>query len=179
MLLVLPLPTLMSLQTPWRKKIRLYVLCALGMFIIAITVIRLPINALNATVQANRTTWASTELLTAAIVVNAPTLYGAFNNLRRKSQAGNSASKSYHDEYSNTRAFSQSARNRLSHRPTGSNEPDDDDDEVMLRVQRQPSAGSGGTAPELQDQEWISMKSSGLSHSEMERFGSVEPHSMR
>ncbi|PNS21588.1 hypothetical protein CAC42_947 [Sphaceloma murrayae] len=83
MLLILPIPSLISLQTPWRLKLRLYALCTLGLFIIAITVIRLPINALNATVQANRTTWASTELLAAAIAVNAPTLYGAYNNWRR------------------------------------------------------------------------------------------------
>ncbi|KAF2219491.1 hypothetical protein BDZ85DRAFT_205708 [Elsinoe ampelina] len=83
MLLILPIPSLISLQTPWRLKLRLYILCTLGLFIIAVTVIRLPINALNASVQANRTTWASTELLAAAIAVNAPTLYGAYNSWRR------------------------------------------------------------------------------------------------
>lgn len=86
MLLLLPLPTLFSLQTPWKRKLRLMVICTLGIFIIAITVIRLPINALNASVQANRTVWASTELLTAAIVANAPTLYGAFNKARHRGQ---------------------------------------------------------------------------------------------
>jgi hypothetical protein len=89
MLLALPLPALMSLQTPWRTKLRLYSLCSLGIFIIAITIIRLPINAINATVQANRTTWASTELLAAAIVVNAPILYGSINRWRHQ-RHGNS-----------------------------------------------------------------------------------------
>lgn len=88
MLLALPVPTLMSLQTPWRTKLRLYTLCALGLFIVAITVIRLPINSLNASVQANRTIWASTELLAAAIAVNAPILYGAINHWRRRSRNG-------------------------------------------------------------------------------------------
>lgn len=82
MLLLLPLPTLFSLQTPWKRKVRLTLICTLGIFIIAITVIRLPINAISADSQANRTVWASTELLTAAIVANAPTLYGAVNKIR-------------------------------------------------------------------------------------------------
>ncbi|SMR56694.1 unnamed protein product [Zymoseptoria tritici ST99CH_1E4] len=82
MLLLLPLPTLLSLQTPWKRKLRLLMICTLGIFIVAITVIRLPINALNATVQSNRTVWASTELLTAGIVANAPTLYGAVRKWR-------------------------------------------------------------------------------------------------
>jgi hypothetical protein len=42
---------------------------------VAITIIRLPQNASHATAQVNRTTWASTELLTSAFVVNAPALY--------------------------------------------------------------------------------------------------------
>lgn len=42
---------------------------------VAITVIRLPQNTSHATAQVNRTTWASTELLTSAIVVNAPAIY--------------------------------------------------------------------------------------------------------
>jgi hypothetical protein len=91
MLLALPVPTLMSLQTPLQTKLRLYTLCALGLFIVAITVIRLPINALNASVQANRTTWASTELLAAAIAANAPILYGAINHWRRRSKNGSYA----------------------------------------------------------------------------------------
>lgn len=91
MLLALPVPTLMSLQTPWQTKLRLYTLCALGLFIVAITVIRLPINSLNASIQANRTTWASTELLAAAIAVNGPILYGAINHWRRRSKSGSYA----------------------------------------------------------------------------------------
>lgn len=80
MLLALPLPTLFSLQTPWRTKFRLYIICALGLFIVAITIIRLPINHLNAAVQANRTTWASTELLTAALVVSDCSILNLISN---------------------------------------------------------------------------------------------------
>jgi hypothetical protein len=82
MLLLLPLPALFSLKTPWRRKFRLLLICTLGIFIVAVTVIRLPINSLNATVQSNRTAWASTELLIAAVVANAPALYSAVNRIR-------------------------------------------------------------------------------------------------
>ncbi|KAJ3543701.1 hypothetical protein NM208_g3432 [Fusarium decemcellulare] len=85
MLLVVPIPLFFSLKTSWKRKLRLYVLFTLGIFIVAITVIRLPINAINKDSQVNRTTWASTELLTATIVVNAPTLYGFWNNKRQTS----------------------------------------------------------------------------------------------
>jgi hypothetical protein len=83
MLLVLPMPVVVSLKTPWRRKTQLYVLFTLGIFIIIITIVRLPINSSNIDSQVSRTTWASTELLTAAIVVNAPALYGCWNKRRR------------------------------------------------------------------------------------------------
>ncbi|KAK1999390.1 hypothetical protein LX36DRAFT_699658 [Colletotrichum falcatum] len=83
MLLALPLPLVFSLKTPWQRKLQLYGLFTLGSFIIAITVIRLPINVSNKDSQVNRTTWASTELLTAAVVVNAPTLYGLWNKTKK------------------------------------------------------------------------------------------------
>lgn len=79
MLLAVPIPLFFSLQTSWRRKLRLYALFTLGIFIIAITIIRLPINAINKDSQVSRTTWASTELFTATIVVNASTLYGLWN----------------------------------------------------------------------------------------------------
>ncbi|KAI8299443.1 hypothetical protein K4K61_010644 [Colletotrichum sp. SAR11_59] len=94
MLLVLPIPLVVSLKTPWQRKIQLYALFTLGIFIIAITVIRLPININNKDLQTNRTTWASTELLTAAIVVNAPTIYGMWNKRRQKKSSGKSTNPS-------------------------------------------------------------------------------------
>ncbi|POR33811.1 Uncharacterized protein TPAR_06003 [Tolypocladium paradoxum] len=93
MLLVLPIPIVAKLQVPWRRKIQLYVLFALGVFIIAITIVRLPINSINKDSQVNRTMWASTELLTAAIVVNAPALYGLWNNRRREKSQSSSQRK--------------------------------------------------------------------------------------
>lgn len=82
MLIILPLPTIFKLKAPPSRKAQLVVLFTLGIFIILITVIRLPINSQNAASQVSRTTWASTELLTAAIVVNAPTLYSFWNKGR-------------------------------------------------------------------------------------------------
>ncbi|KAF6830389.1 Pth11-like integral membrane protein [Colletotrichum musicola] len=97
MLLVLPIPLVVSLKTPWQRKVQLYALFTLGIFIIAITVIRLPININNKDSQVNRTTWASTELLTAAIVVNAPTLYGLWNKKRQaKSSAKSQGTSGLH-----------------------------------------------------------------------------------
>lgn len=93
MLIVLPIPALWIIRLTWQRKLQVGALLTLGFFIIAITLIRLPINVANASSQVNRTTWASTELLMAAIAVNAPTLYGTINKwrkLRAKSNASGS-----------------------------------------------------------------------------------------
>ncbi|RFU24348.1 hypothetical protein B7463_g11990, partial [Scytalidium lignicola] len=75
LLIVLPIPVLAGIrQTVW-AKLRLLSLFSLGFFLVAITVIRLPINFSHGFQQVNRTTWASVESLTAAIVANFPTLY--------------------------------------------------------------------------------------------------------
>lgn len=87
MLLILPLPVIFKLKAPTSRKAQLIILFTLGIFIILITIIRLPINSRNSTSQVNRTTWASTELLTAAFVVNAPTLY-SFWNKRQRDKSG-------------------------------------------------------------------------------------------
>ncbi|OAA35057.1 hypothetical protein NOR_08149 [Metarhizium rileyi] len=83
MLLILPIPVVALLRAPWRRKLQLYALFTLGGFIVLVTIVRLPINYLHIDSQGSRTTWASTELLTTAIVVNAPSLYGLWNKHRR------------------------------------------------------------------------------------------------
>lgn len=90
MLLILPIPLLVGLQTNMRLKMQLGCLFALGSFIIAITIIRLPINALNKSMQSSRSTWASIELFTSALVVNAPTIYGLWNKRRQASKNSSS-----------------------------------------------------------------------------------------
>jgi hypothetical protein len=67
-------------------KYQLAILFAVGLFIVAITIARLPQNARNPTAQVNRTTWASIELLAAAIVANAPVLYGLLKGQRQRSK---------------------------------------------------------------------------------------------
>lgn len=58
---------------------------SLGVFLVAITVIRLPFNLEDAGMQINRTIWASVESFTAAIVANVPTLYTLRKNLPDRS----------------------------------------------------------------------------------------------
>ncbi|KAI6354368.1 hypothetical protein MCOR25_008628 [Pyricularia grisea] len=93
-LLVLPLPIVhQMLSATLQRKVQLVALFMLGIFIIVITAVRLPINYNNAESQLSRTTWASTELVVAAFVVNAPTMYGLWNKRRQDSK--NSASSHF------------------------------------------------------------------------------------
>ena len=82
MLIIMPIPVLIKWKRSWKEKIQLYALFTCGIFIVAVTVVRLPQNWNNSTAQVNRTTWASAELLASTIVANAPTLYSL--NKRRK-----------------------------------------------------------------------------------------------
>jgi hypothetical protein len=69
------------------RKMQLAGLFAVGLFIVVITIIRLPQNSQNSTKQVNRTTWASVELFAAAIVANAPVLYGFYRGEREASRS--------------------------------------------------------------------------------------------
>lgn len=91
MLLILPFPLVIMVRTPWQRKAQLSGLFMLGIFVIAITIIRLPINSINIGSQVNRSTWASVELLTAAIVVNASTLFSLWNKNRKEKSQKSSA----------------------------------------------------------------------------------------
>ncbi|KKY13594.1 putative pth11-type gpcr protein [Diplodia seriata] len=76
MLMVLPIPIFFYYwKRPLLERIHIASLFSLGIFIIAITAIRLPQNHNQAVSQVNRTTWASIELFVAALAVNAPVLY--------------------------------------------------------------------------------------------------------
>lgn len=86
-LLMLPLPIVFQmLSATWQRKVQLVALFMLGIFVIIITAVRLPINHDQADSQLSRTTWASVELVVAAFVVNAPTLYGLWNKRRQESK---------------------------------------------------------------------------------------------
>lgn len=69
------------------RKLQLAALFAIGLFIVIITIIRLPQNAEHSTVQVNRTTWANVELFAASIVSNAPVLYGFYRGSRENSRS--------------------------------------------------------------------------------------------
>ncbi|KAJ5439086.1 uncharacterized protein N7458_010084 [Penicillium daleae] len=86
MLIAMPIPILVLVKRSIVEKFQLAALFTVGLFIVAITIARLPQNAKNATAQVNRTTWASVELLAAAVVANAPVLYGLFKGQRQKSK---------------------------------------------------------------------------------------------
>ncbi|CAI7653691.1 unnamed protein product [Penicillium viridicatum] len=94
MLIALPIPILVMVKRSTVEKIQLAILFAVGLFIVAITIARLPQNAKNSTAQVNRTTWASVELLAAAIVANAPILYGLLKGQRQKSKNATSGAAS-------------------------------------------------------------------------------------
>ncbi|KAE8335785.1 hypothetical protein BDV24DRAFT_155705 [Aspergillus arachidicola] len=87
MLIVLPVPLLVKVKRPLLEKLQLAALFAVGFFIVVVTVIRLPENAQHSTAQVNRTTWASVELFAAAIVANAPVLYGFYRGEREASRS--------------------------------------------------------------------------------------------
>ncbi|KAF7585934.1 hypothetical protein BBP40_009854 [Aspergillus hancockii] len=87
MLIVLPIPLLVKVKRPVYEKLQLAGLFAVGLFIVVITIIRLPQNAQHSTAQVNRTTWASVELFAAAIVANAPVLYGFYRGEREASRS--------------------------------------------------------------------------------------------
>ncbi|KOS40466.1 hypothetical protein ACN38_g8649 [Penicillium nordicum] len=86
MLIALPIPILVLVKRSAMQKFQLAILFSIGLFIVAITIARLPQNARNPTAQVNRTTWASVELLAAAIVANAPVLYGLLKGHRERSK---------------------------------------------------------------------------------------------
>ncbi|KAE8375384.1 hypothetical protein BDV26DRAFT_299799 [Aspergillus bertholletiae] len=86
MLIILPVPLLVKVKRPFMEKLQLAALFAVGFFIVIITVIRLPQNARHSTAQVNRTTWASVELFAAALVANAPVLYGFYRGEREASR---------------------------------------------------------------------------------------------
>ncbi|OQE14360.1 hypothetical protein PENSTE_c036G07533 [Penicillium steckii] len=94
MLIALPIPVLVLVKRSTIEKLQLAVLFAVGLFIVAITIARLPQNAKNSSMQVNRTTWASVELLAAAIVSNAPVLYGLIKGRKQRSKYAASGGES-------------------------------------------------------------------------------------
>ncbi|KAE9366783.1 hypothetical protein N431DRAFT_495177 [Stipitochalara longipes BDJ] len=83
LLIILPMPALFEIRRSFPAKLRLFGLFSIGIFLVVITVIRLPLNFDHGMYQVNRTTWASVESFGAAFVANIPTLY----TLRKRQKA--------------------------------------------------------------------------------------------
>lgn len=133
-------------------------------FIIAITIIRLPINAMHAAVQANRTTWASTELLAAAIVVNAPVLYGAFNIWRQRSRRKSQRLAPRAGASSTIRTIGSGGK-----QPKRSSNVPKDDEELMLQPCRQTSITSCTSLQDPQSEDGATKKPDLGSYEEADR----------
>ncbi|KAI5783232.1 hypothetical protein DFH27DRAFT_277793 [Peziza echinospora] len=81
-LIVLPLPLIFKSRLPLMRKIHLTILFSIGLFLIAITITRLPLIALPGKgLQDARTLWASIEIGAACLVANAPVLYSLIRTL--------------------------------------------------------------------------------------------------
>ncbi|RPA89582.1 hypothetical protein L873DRAFT_1721185 [Choiromyces venosus 120613-1] len=82
-LILIPLPLVFKSRLPVMRKIQLFLLFGVGMFVVCVTIIRMPLIIGDHSIQQARTLWASIECLVACIVANAPVL-NSF--LRRKSR---------------------------------------------------------------------------------------------
>lgn len=90
MLIAIPMRQLIKLQLPWIARIRLIVLFSVGLSIIAVTLLRLLMNMLKLHRSGASHDIANVEVLFAAIVANAPPIYG----LLRKKLGSSARSKS-------------------------------------------------------------------------------------
>jgi hypothetical protein len=80
-LILIPLPLVFRARLPLIRKIQLFLLFGVGMFVVSITMIRMPVIINDKSAQKARTLWASIECLAACVVANAPVLNSL---LRRK-----------------------------------------------------------------------------------------------
>jgi hypothetical protein len=139
LLIVLPMPTLLSIQRSLPARLRLASLFSLGLFLVAVTVIRLPLNFANGSAQVNRTTWASVEAFTAAFVANVPTLY----TLRRRAPDPLSGNRTgvTNDSHIRTGDYGTQEGWRKMGNRSQVNAEDDSDKDILVRSR--PVAGMG------------------------------------
>lgn len=83
MLILIPLPMVFKSRLPLIRKIQLLVLFGLGFFVMAVTIVRLPVIIGDQSVQKARTLWASIECCVACIVANAPVLNSFIQKVRK------------------------------------------------------------------------------------------------
>ncbi|KAI5838852.1 hypothetical protein DFP73DRAFT_248890 [Morchella snyderi] len=83
MLILIPLPMVFKSRLPLIRKIQLLVLFGLGLFVMAVTIVRLPVIIGDQSVQKARSLWASIECFVACVVANAPVLNSFIQNVRK------------------------------------------------------------------------------------------------
>ncbi|CUS08466.1 unnamed protein product [Tuber aestivum] len=83
-LILIPLPLVFKSRLPIMRKLQLSLLFGLGIFVICITIIRMPVIIVDKSIQKARTLWASIECLAACIVANAPVLNSFLRQKVRK-----------------------------------------------------------------------------------------------
>lgn len=88
MLIALPLPNLIKIQRPFMERLRLLALFLVGLTILAVTMARLLMNVVLFHRSGQSHNVANVEILFAAFVANAPTIYGLLNLDGRRGTAG-------------------------------------------------------------------------------------------
>ncbi|OBT71216.1 hypothetical protein VF21_09879 [Pseudogymnoascus sp. 05NY08] len=88
MLIALPLPHLMKIQRPFIERLRLVALFLVGLTILGVTMARLLMNVVLFHRSGQSHNVANVEILFAAFVANAPTIYGLLNVEGRRGTAG-------------------------------------------------------------------------------------------
>ena len=83
-ILVISVPLLRLQGRSTSQKVRITIMVCLGLACIIITCIRIPLIVRGKSAQPSRTFFASIQLLTSAFVANMPTIYGRWQNGRRK-----------------------------------------------------------------------------------------------
>ena len=83
--MAIPLPLVIRARLPLMRKVQLAMLFSVSLFVVSITIIRMPVIVGSGTMQQSRSLWASVEVLTACIVANAPVLNLFLHSLRHNS----------------------------------------------------------------------------------------------
>ncbi|KAF2096908.1 hypothetical protein NA57DRAFT_78498 [Rhizodiscina lignyota] len=81
-LIALPIPMLYRMQLSPGKKLQLILLFSVGIFVIGVTIARLPLIFDNSVEQSSRSMWASIEMATSCIVANFAFYYALLKDLR-------------------------------------------------------------------------------------------------
>ena len=84
--MAIPLPLVFRARLPLIRKLQLALLFSVSLFMVSITIVRIPIIVRGGTTQKSRSFWASIEVLIACIVANAPVLNSFLHFLRHSSR---------------------------------------------------------------------------------------------